>query len=270
MYSIITSVGDYIAEINKIYNGIHQWPKIKKHLFFRGHCDTEFLLKPSVFRKLKFEEREIFLDYKQYAPSEAVFYDYNTEKEKLLVQMQHYKIPTRLLDWTVAPLNALFFACCEKVDKIGQVIVFDPWKYWIENVRDKNHPEIHQIHIAARTLMAAGWQFLNINDHIKDKFSYTGLTPEDIENPFPFVATFTNKRVLHQRGCFTIHGKCRVEMDNIKSAVECIVGRIDIPAANKDDIIKELNHLYINDYTVYPDFEGMSDMVNRNGGLFNI
>lgn len=258
-------INKYLGKVKEAYTKFN----VDKHLFFRGHSNKDFVLQPSVLRKREYDEKEIFLDFKQYAPAHAIGYDFTSQKDKLLVDMQHYGIPTRLLDWTVAPLNALFFACLEPEDKDGEVIVLDPWHYWLKIVRDRDHPEIHQIHITARSLLASGWKMKYIQGYINKHFDYAGLEEEDIFYPFPFVATFTNQRIIHQRGCFTIHG---IQVAGIEAfpIVQDYLMRIPVVASDKATILQELNLLYVNHYSIYPDFEGMQKVINKNYGLFNV
>jgi len=70
------------------------------------------------------------------------------------------------------------------------------------------------------------------------------------------VANYTNQRILHQRGCFTIHGIDNSELDDVPDFKRYFT-RIYINAASKTNILKPLNRLYINDYSIYPDFDGI-------------
>lgn len=77
------------------------------HIFYRGQSDKSFELIPSIYRE-KFliqNENRIFRDI--IAQSPADFKGCTSTFEKL-VKMQHYSLPTRLLDITTNPLVALY------------------------------------------------------------------------------------------------------------------------------------------------------------------
>lgn len=111
----ITTIEQYLSEIGKI--------QIENNVFYRGHSDKNFELTPSIYRKEHFIKNE-HLIYRE--AISKVPYDFNGKSTiESLVLMQHYGIPTRILDLTTNALVALYFACIDNKDKDGEVIIFD-------------------------------------------------------------------------------------------------------------------------------------------------
>ena len=108
----IESVSDFLNEIKGIKN------KSGYTLFYRGHSDKNYELKPSIYR----DERFIKNEDKIYRETIAkVPYDFNGKSSiESLALMQHYGVPTRILDLTTNALVALYFAC-EESKKIKEI-----------------------------------------------------------------------------------------------------------------------------------------------------
>lgn len=102
----IKSIEGFISAIKEYEDGFTR--------FYRGQTD-DWILSPNVFRDKFYEhESEIFNEIVNKKPSEfstcRCAFDY-------LAKMQHYNIPTRLLDITSNPLIALYFALSDKLTK---------------------------------------------------------------------------------------------------------------------------------------------------------
>jgi hypothetical protein len=88
---------------------------------YRGHPDKSYLLQPSIFRQPEHRrvEKDILRELIAIQPTE--FREDKTSFEQL-VRMQHYGLPTRLLDLTYNPLVGLYFACWKHPKKDGDFI----------------------------------------------------------------------------------------------------------------------------------------------------
>ncbi|RTL11012.1 MAG: FRG domain-containing protein [Neisseriaceae bacterium] len=122
---ILSQINRHIAKIQELYGKT----KIKGDfsIVFRGHSDKSFMLLPTLFRK---DENGKFIY--QVGKEHVYINEYikkfpefsSQPKINVLADMQHYGLPTRLLDWTTNPLIALYFACSGKdtIDKDGSVL----------------------------------------------------------------------------------------------------------------------------------------------------
>ena len=108
----IESVSDFLNDIKGIRN------KSGYTLFYRGHSDKNYELKPSIYRNENFIKNEDKIYRETIA---KVPYDFNGKSSiESLALMQHYGVPTRILDLTTNALVALYFAC-EESKKIKEI-----------------------------------------------------------------------------------------------------------------------------------------------------
>ena len=100
----MNSVAEFVAELAQLDR------EKGTETFYRGHADEGWKLEPSILRTPHgpMVEHRLFREMVAHEPQS--FSECRSALDHL-VQMQHYGLPTRLLDVTMNPLIALYFAC---------------------------------------------------------------------------------------------------------------------------------------------------------------
>jgi FRG domain len=242
---VVKTTADFVSEISSLHE-----IKPNRKFWYRGLSRCDYRLIPSVGREQKYagkqktlsREDEINLLHRfrrrvypylgrVVSPGEALFL------------ARHYKLPTRLLDWTANALCALYFACVANPEKNAKV--------WMMHRPPHGGNDIDPFKVDSQPDEEALFDFLD-----------PPCAPNYMKIIYPF---YNSPRLVAQDGAFTIHSD---PTKSIESYVDTDFDRQNlhlealyfwcIPAAKKDGIIKELNGLGITERTVYPDLDGLA------------
>jgi hypothetical protein len=237
--------------------------------FFRGHSDASYELTPSLLRKWENGDWQ-FLPNEDRLCKELLIAHYDEFQDDQyrfdrLVRMQHYGLPTRLLDISSNPLVALFFACVSEPELDGEVIIFrvnlDCVKYYdsdtvscVSNVSNLTYDQKNDINLNLdQEAFNATEVAQKLLHHIKSEkgFFESRIIPDDLRSIVCVKAKRTNTRIKSQSGAFLLFGHEVALPDAGQDGIE--ISRVTIQ--NKNDILKQLDQININATTVYPSID---------------
>jgi len=207
--------------------------------FFRGHNKAEYELIPSLLRNSLREDTEHNLYHECFARAGNLVARDASSWERLAF-LQHYGIPTRLLDWTESFGVALFFALSGQLDRP---------RLWIVNAFSMNRAvePIRQ----ARIMLAGLDSIPDYHDsfvRIDERSAWPYTKPLFMQIPW------STDRLRAQSGFFTFHPNA-VPLDR---SFARYVRSVDIPDGAIAGARKFLVHAGITEHTVFPDFVGLS------------
>ena len=237
--------------------------------FFRGHADAiKFKNEPSIYRNVNLinSEHILFKELVSHNPEE--FKECHSAIEHL-VKMQHYSLPTRLLDLTTNPLIALYFAVSEMSNKHGEVVVFKIPK------KDIKYYDSDTVSVLAN--IAKCNNTFECNDSLsKEEFNEQGhialllhqigfekphfqkiIEPKDVNRVLCVKVKQNNPRIINQSGAFLLFGvnKEKGIKGDIESTWLPLKGSDKLLIYKKERIKKDLELMGITTSFVYPEME---------------
>lgn len=254
----------------------------KDKLLFRGQDSSTYGLIPSIYREIGQQSQDRYLRFefeiihqaKLRNPDEFGKIDMPFNE---LAKLQHYGVPTRLLDLTENALVALYFACLDsKEENDGEVFCF---RVENKNLHNALSPVPNMIsmlsHFSEYTIIPID-QVIKLLEHenfyqryAKDN-SHEAKTENIItvfSQPRFVMPSLISEREKRQQAVFMIFPNIinnkeesfkyfTDEMTNVKanqtSELQLI---IKIPKENKKTILKELNMFGVNNRFLYPELE---------------
>lgn len=203
--------------------------------WFRGQRNEKWELVPGEYRYPILNPDEIRADFMLKA-RDLLSREPTSDLEWYFL-MQHYGLPTRLLDWTMGSLVGLYFALCHGTGMSDAAVwVLDPWALnkWARKKSD----------------------LVFSSDPSAKKFLpelYSHHQPP--KRPIAIIPPYNSPRITVQRGTFTIHGSSK---DGIDRQYNKHLAKIVIPKEACIQIRRDLRYAGISEFTLFPDLDGLS------------
>jgi hypothetical protein len=171
--------------------------------------------------------------------------------------MQHYGVPTRLLDWTDSALVALHFAVKGDASSQGQqkepdaaVYALDPW--WLN---DQAFTEVSLVNEVYRSRGPAEpeWEeakhYLSVDPYQNDELG--------VRTPLAVDPSHFSRRIAAQRSRFTVFGTEPAGLKSLMNKESAHLRCIRITSEALPNVRDELRICGITESTIFPDLEGL-------------
>ncbi len=240
-------------------------------LWFRGCGRADYKLLPTLYRHntpknlnvLARLESQLIVRFRQRS---IPFHNRSLDDDwDTLFFMQHYGVPTRLLDWTENPFIGLYFAimsCPFKVTLHNQIKFNSNSVVWIlDSVSWNRYSLSHQSYDSG--ILTPGDDALK---GYKPTPSFSGM----YNHPVALYGAHNSSRIVAQRGVFTIFGQNTRPMEDIYEKEgfpdNCLI-KVILDKINLSKIRKSILSHGITESVVFPDLEGLAREIRRSFGF---
>jgi len=235
-------------------------------IWYRGCGDSSYKLIPSLYRHKSIKDSVDFAAFEhslmiRFIQRSVPFCDKSiTEGWDSFFFMQHYGVPTRLLDWTENPFIAFYFAVMSakyKVTKKG-IKFTSPASVWILDPVAWNRYALKHESYDKGVLSTPDEQL---------KGYKPAETASKINNlPVALNGIHNSSRIVAQRGVFTIFGRDKSSMEKIFERDKFPKNSL-IKVTFKEEFLYDMKQSILNhgitESVVFPDLDGLAREIKR-------
>lgn len=219
-------------------------------VWFRGHGDAAWQLLPGFMRSVTETSETTLLN--RFRQSAAMLADRHPRTPfDWTFLMQHYGVPTRLLDWSESPLISMYFAVEDwaKRPEVDAAL----WCLWPTSLN--RHANIVD--------RIEGQYIPSFDDEELQTYSTDSVRQNARIELFPVatIATRNNARIQAQMGTFTIHHNKKVAIEDIGDSQH--VAKYVIPHGAKGALAAELKLLGMTRFSLFPELASVGAILKE-------
>ena len=234
----VSRIADLISALHENNSSLTYW--------YRGQSDEKWSLLPGLVRQENglIRESDFIARFKQNAS--MLLPSLPRNDWEWLTIMQHYRVPTRLLDWSESPLVALYFAVVPHGHSDGAVWVLEPTTL---NRASNIVPDDE-----------------NYIPNLEDEDILNNYLPGVIQaerrsrlQPIAIIGPRNTQRMQAQLGVFTIMHREPIPVEQVGNGEH--MRKLIIPHGAKHELRKELALLAIDKFQLFPDLQSLGDIL---------
>lgn len=257
-----------------------------KHAWFRGQINGKaqgWMLSPTLIREFKKNnnnpclhilkrEEDLYNEFCMHSNSNSLS-SIGSSWVKLS-EMTHYRVPTRMLDWTKSILVALYFAIETYIELLEEDLIkgdtlndqpkldseFNPVIYVLSPYRLSEASEEKYCKLFQDSKKILSIQNYPDLDYFQCHLRNNGWP---FQHPIPIIPPWENQRILAQKGFFTFHGNDEKALDDQFTKNDGIYSSVEIPIDAIQCILILLIDSDINKYEIYRDLDTLAHYLRR-------
>lgn len=266
---LIANLPEYLKEVLRISSVLRAAAKTYEAdgPWFRGVNDRKYQLKPGSYWRESVDEAALVVDFVAQAPP---YFDSSRSQIPgtawdWYFLMQHYGLPTRLLDWTENALVGLFFALQPKGPR-PCVWILEPARF--------NKITIGDPHVVtpggnfSRYWLPFASEDQKAGCHLNkpSRFQYLGQASTN-RKPMAIYAARRNARIIAQQGVFTVHGANPQPLEELLQGHRAVLAQINIDPEASPTLLEQLEICGISEMRLFPELDKLAPALKRRFGL---